>query len=335
MHPHAVRTLSRRERERIRLKDVDYRRRKFNWYNPAPVTQQRNHEYAQWLRELPYPRRDDEECDDSMATFVNERRARKEKERLQLVAQARKAQRQAVRAEKQRAALPTPSAPDPPLRKRGRPVDPNSKRQRALTAQRLEAEKQEQKKKEHADLCAAAARKQDAYVAHLQSIACELTCGMRQLGEGAASLLEYVGGEYEQGSNYYRMLLARVSNGGAVHWTDVRGSKHGCKWSQVDVDTWTADRPAVWEYREVWLGECAATLDLEREVASQPALEPCDAPATGRACKCIALTPRFKRRTMNAGEKLSVHCAPVSCPPVSEWPPTLRWDAEAACIVPC
>ena len=119
-------------------------------------------------------------------------------------------------------------------------------------------EDQQQKTQEHLRKCAAAARTQDAYVAHLESIASELTRGMKQLGAGASNLLEYVGGRYEQGglnSEYYKMLLDRVANGGAVHWTDVRGSKHGCTWSEADIDTWTIERPAVWEYRAVSLNE--------------------------------------------------------------------------------
>ena len=78
---HVPSVLSRRERERIRLKQVDHRRQEYNRCNPAPVTEQRNREYFQWLQELPYPSRDDEDLDDSMAAFVKERRAKKEKER--------------------------------------------------------------------------------------------------------------------------------------------------------------------------------------------------------------------------------------------------------------
>ena len=84
----------RKERERLRLQKVSMWRKQQRRENPAAVTLHRNRDYYDWLLDRPDPRRDDEERDDSEATFVAERRKQSEKARLQLVAQRRKAQRQ-------------------------------------------------------------------------------------------------------------------------------------------------------------------------------------------------------------------------------------------------
>ena len=239
--------------------------------------------------------------------------------------------------------------------RRGRPVDPTSKRQQQLAARaerranpvsprskkRRQVERWQQQRelelqpwlKELAAKREHAARQQDAYVAHLEAIASELTRGMRALGKDAAQLLKHVGGMWDQGgtgSKYYKMLLERVANGGAVHWTDVRGSQHGCKWREDDMDGETWTDPA-WAYRCGPTRTCAASLFLEHEVPFHPNLVPCPQDERGYApnCRCRFLSPRFKQRTMFAGKyPEGSRAAPISCAPIEEWPPMLKWDVE-------
>ena len=239
--------------------------------------------------------------------------------------------------------------------RRGRPVDPTSKRQQQLAARaerranpvsprskkRRQVERWQQQRelelqpwlKELAAKREHAARQQDAYVAHLEAIASELTRGMRALGKDAAQLLKHVGGMWDQGgtgSKYYKMLLERVANGGAVHWTDVRGSQHGCKWREDDMDGETWTDPA-WAYRCGPTRTCAASLFLEHEVPFHLNLVPCPQDERGYApnCRCRFLSPRFKQRTMFAGKyPEGSRAAAISCAPIEEWPPMLKWDVE-------
>uniref|UniRef100_A0A7S2IFF6 Uncharacterized protein n=1 Tax=Haptolina brevifila TaxID=156173 RepID=A0A7S2IFF6_9EUKA len=185
----------RRERERARLHKVELRRQEWRRDNPAPSTLQRNRDYYEWFISRPEPSRDDEERDDSETAFVKERRREREKARLQLVAQRRKESRQQQRAQQYQnlpllhaepsepigrgepaespvslvspalqnaqEAVPQPStATMVQRRKRGRPVDPNSARQRALAAGR--SRPKPEYSQDHYDFMAERARKRQA-----------------------------------------------------------------------------------------------------------------------------------------------------------------------------
>ena len=92
------------EREDARLKVVSARRSQHRHENPSAAAIERNNEYFDWLQNLPQPQFDDEELDDSWATFMKQRRLRRRNE----------ARRTGGR--------------------RGRPIDPNSYRQQELAA---------------------------------------------------------------------------------------------------------------------------------------------------------------------------------------------------------
>jgi hypothetical protein len=86
------------------LKQVSARRSRQRWEQPSAATVERELEYQEWLQNLPDPERDDEERDDSWAAFMGQRRRQRRNE-------ARRTSG-----------------------KRGRPVDPNSRRQLKLAA---------------------------------------------------------------------------------------------------------------------------------------------------------------------------------------------------------
>ena len=193
---------------------------------------------------------------------------------------------------------------------------------------------------QHFEECEAHLQEHGAYVAHLEGIAHELTLGMQQLGSDATSLLKHVGGEPEQGNRvkcdgpYYQMLMERVACGGEVHWTDVRGSRCGrCG---------DSSGYPVWDYRLARRGQCCAHLYLDRELREQPVLQPCpplDESGFVLECCCHVMSPRFKFRTMDPAQRwwarpgnTGVRAA-YRCVPASEWPPSLRWDAESRCMV--
>lgn len=146
-----VATAGRAERERERLRKLEVKRKEQRWLNPSAAKLQREHEYMDWVVTRPEQFGDEPRNDISFEIFLAERSFAKEKERLRLVAERRKRERQEKRrladaakparpAAVCRAAQPKtetakPSAaeavPRPP-QPRGRPVDPNSKRQRRL-----------------------------------------------------------------------------------------------------------------------------------------------------------------------------------------------------------
>ena len=140
-----VATVGRAERERERLRKLEVKRKEQRWLNPSAAQLQREHEYMDWVLTRP-EQFSDEPRNDTFEIFLAERSFAREKERLRLVAERRKHERQEKRrladaakparpAAVRRAAQPKtetarPSAseavPRPP-QPRGRPVDPNSK----------------------------------------------------------------------------------------------------------------------------------------------------------------------------------------------------------------
>ena len=143
-----VATAGRAERERERLRKLEVKRKEQRWLNPSAAQLQREHEYMDWVLTRP-EQFGDEPRNDTFEIFLAERSFAKEKERLRLRAEQRKRERQ----EKRRladAAKPAPApaparhvpAPARPAaaprtpQPRGRPVDPNSKRQRLLVERR-------------------------------------------------------------------------------------------------------------------------------------------------------------------------------------------------------
>lgn len=93
------------EREDARLKVVSARRSQHRRENPSAAAIERNNEYFDWLQNLPQPQLDDEELDDSWATFMKQRRLRRRNEARRTGG-----------------------------RRGGRPIDPNSYRQQELAA---------------------------------------------------------------------------------------------------------------------------------------------------------------------------------------------------------
>ena len=119
---------------------------------PSAASLQRGQEYMDWLAALQHPE-GDTSLDYSWGSFMAQRRARLEKARLAKVAKRRWEQRQqkrqqkplptaqeyAARAERERARLAkvtearrTKREAAGPAKKRGRPIDPSSARQRKL-----------------------------------------------------------------------------------------------------------------------------------------------------------------------------------------------------------
>lgn len=121
-------TQPRHVREKLRLQMVDSRRKEWRLHNPAASTLARNREYQMWLLERPEPRREDMERDDSFATFVKERRRAKEKERLRLLTERRRAERQRLQGEVP--VRPSVTHDATPKRPRGRPCDPTTQQRR-------------------------------------------------------------------------------------------------------------------------------------------------------------------------------------------------------------
>ena len=100
----AFMAVRRHDRERARLKVVSARRSQHRHENRSAAAVERNNEYFDWLQNLPQPQFDDEELDDSWETFMKQRRQRRRNE----------ARRTGGR--------------------RGRPIDPKSRRQQELAA---------------------------------------------------------------------------------------------------------------------------------------------------------------------------------------------------------
>ena len=126
----------RQERERERLRKLEAKRKEQRWLNPTEAQLQREYEFMDWQATRP-DQHGDEPPNDTYELFLAERRRAKEKERLRLVAERRKAERQQQRRQAE-AARPVPARAAP--KRRGRPVDSLSKRQRELAERKQMAE---------------------------------------------------------------------------------------------------------------------------------------------------------------------------------------------------
>ena len=126
-------------RERNRLRKLEDARKEKRWLNPTEAQLMQSREYLDWFQMQP-EQYGDEPPNNTFDLFLTERRRVKEKERLRLFEEQRKAARQQLRQERE-AAQPVRTEPEPAAPKqRGRPIDPNSKRQRDLAARQQEAE---------------------------------------------------------------------------------------------------------------------------------------------------------------------------------------------------
>jgi len=103
----AFMAVRRSEREAARLQALSAQRTQQRREQPSAAALQRQREYFDWLQELPDPARDDDERDDTWAAFMLQRR--------QLQQQRRNEARRTGG-------------------KRGRPINPNSRRQQQLAA---------------------------------------------------------------------------------------------------------------------------------------------------------------------------------------------------------
>ena len=127
------------------MRKLEARRKHERWLNPSVAQLQEEHEYMDWVLVRP-EQFGDEPRNDTWEIFLAERRFAKEKERLRLRAERRKCERQERRLQA-KAAKPAQVAVEParpavkptrPVaeprapRTQGRPIDPNSKRQRRL-----------------------------------------------------------------------------------------------------------------------------------------------------------------------------------------------------------
>ena len=83
-------------RERERLRQLEARRTHERRLNPTALQLQRDHEYMDWVLARPV-QFGDEPRNDTFHIFLAERRAKKEKERLQLIAERRRLERQEKR----------------------------------------------------------------------------------------------------------------------------------------------------------------------------------------------------------------------------------------------
>ena len=83
----------RAERERERLRKLEAKRKQQRWLNPSAAQLQCEHEYMDWVLARP-EQWGDEPRNDTWKIFMVERRIKKEKERLRLVALRRRQARQ-------------------------------------------------------------------------------------------------------------------------------------------------------------------------------------------------------------------------------------------------
>ena len=125
----------RQERERERLRKVALAQKMERWHNPSEATIQREEEYRAWAETRPQ-QFGDEPRNDTYESFLVERRRAKEKERLRLVAERRKAERQLLEQQSPPRAVVPPAVAKRP---RGRPRDPLTP-QRQQERRKLERE---------------------------------------------------------------------------------------------------------------------------------------------------------------------------------------------------
>ena len=120
-------------RERNRLRKLEDARKEKRLLNPTEAQLMQSREYLDWFQMQP-EQYGDEPPNNTFDLFLTERRRVKEKERLRLFEEQRKAARQQLRQERE-AAQPVRTEPEPAApKRRGRPIDPRSKRQRDLAA---------------------------------------------------------------------------------------------------------------------------------------------------------------------------------------------------------
>ena len=128
-------------RERNRLRKLEDARKEKRWLNPTEAQLMQSREYLDWFQMQP-EQYGDEPPNNTFDLFLTERRRVKEKGRLRLFEEQRKAARQQLRQERE-AAQPVRTEPEPAApKRRGRPIDPRSKRQRDLAAPEPAAPKQ-------------------------------------------------------------------------------------------------------------------------------------------------------------------------------------------------